>query len=82
MKLKLKGILSTYFSDIFNLFQENETYLKNFAPSCVELSKAVTDRKDKLHVLEVNFISLKEYKKRIQRWFDEDIEDAVFEEIN
>ena len=82
IKINLKGILSTYFSDIFNLFQENETYLKNFAPSCVELSKAVTDRKDKLHVLEVNFISLKEYKKRIQRWFDEDIEDAVFEEIN
>ena len=60
----------------------NFSYLKNFAPSCVELSKAVTDRKDELHVLEVNVISLKEYKKKIQRWFGEDIEDAVFEEIN
>ena len=82
IKINLKGILSTYFSDIFNLFQENDTYLKNFAPSCMELSKAVTDRKDELHVLEVNIISLKEYKKKIQRWFGEDIEDAVFEEIN
>jgi hypothetical protein len=82
IKINLKGILSTYFSDIFNMFQENDTYLKNFAPSCVELSKAVTDRKDELHVLEVNVISLKEYKKKIQRWFGEDIEDAVFEEIN
>lgn len=82
IKINLKGILSTYFSDIFNMFQENDTYLKNFAPSCVELSKAVTDRKDELHVLEVNVISLKEYKKKNQRWFGEDIEDAVFEEIN
>ena len=48
----------------------------------MELSKAVTNRKDDLHVLEVNIISLKEYKKKIQRWFGEDIEDAVFEEIN
>lgn len=82
IKINLKGILSTYFSDIFNIFQKDETYLKNFAPSCVELSKAVTDRKDELHILEVNVISLKEYKKKIQRWFGEDIEDAVFEEIN
>ena len=82
IKINLKGILSTYFSDIFNIFQKDETYLKNIAPSCVELSKAVTDRKDELHILEVNVISLKEYKKKIQRWFGEDIEDAVFEEIN
>ena len=64
------------------MFKENDTYFKNFAPSYVELSKTVTDRKDELHVLEVNILSLKKYKEKIQRWFGEDIEDAVFEEIN
>lgn len=82
IKIALKDALNNYFKEIFALFDNEKTYFKNFAPSYVELSNALCERKKQIEILESNVTNLCEYKTKFLQWCGEDIKDVNFEEIN
>ena len=80
-KKDLKDALSNIFKQIFLEFDQDDIYFKNFAPSYLELEKAISQRKGEVEALKKNVSLLNGYKSRFQDWYDGDIEDAIFEEI-
>lgn len=80
-KKELKDVLNEYFKQIYALFDDNDTYYENFAPSYPEMVKAVETRKNEVQELATNVSMLKTYRSRIEEWFGSDIKDADFEEI-
>ena len=80
-KKDLKDALSNIFKKIFLEFDQDDIYFKNFAPSYLELEKAISQRKGEVEALKKNVSLLNGYKSRFQDWYDGDIEDAIFEEI-
>lgn len=80
-RTSVKNTLTDIFGQVFQLFNNEEDYYKNFAPSYLELHKAVKDRKGELKVLSDKVSDLKTYKSHFKEWFSGNIEDAVFEEV-
>lgn len=80
-KRSVKDALDDFFKQIYALFDDNDTYYENFAPSYPEMVKAVETRKNEVQELATNVSMLKTYRSRIEEWFGSDIKDADFEEI-
>lgn len=80
-KKELKDVLNDFFKQIYALFDDNDAYYKNFAPSYPDLVAAVKARRDDLQELTTKVSMLKTYRSRIEEWFGSDIKDADFEEI-
>lgn len=80
-KKELKDVLNGFFKQIYALFDDNDAYYKNFAPSYPDLVAAVKARRDDLQELTTKVSMLKTYRSRIEEWFGSDIKDADFEEI-
>ena len=80
-KKGLKDALNDIFKQINEAFDNNEAYYKNFAPSYLELVKAVNDRRNQVQILSDDADSLNKYKKKFQDWYGGDIENVFFEEV-
>lgn len=80
-KKDMKDALNDIFKQIFQEFDEDDIYYKNFAPSYLELVNAVNNRKQELKMMTDNVAHLNTYKSRFEEWYGSDIEDAIFEEI-
>lgn len=80
-KKDMKDALNDIFKQIFEEFDQDEVYYKNFAPSYLELVKAVSARKEEVKIMSENVAHLNTYKSRFEDWYGADIEDAIFEEI-
>lgn len=80
-KIDLKGSINDIFKQINKMFDEDDVYYKNFAPSYLELVNAVRIRKNQTELMQQNTESLNAYKLKFKDWYGDDIDDAVFEEI-
>ncbi|MBR5893567.1 MAG: dynamin family protein [Bacteroidaceae bacterium] len=81
IKVAIKDLLSQLFENVCQLFDNDNEYYKNFAPSLLEMEKMVKERRKDIEVLTENTTSLDRYKHRFKEWYGDDIEDAVFEDI-
>ncbi len=80
-KRDIKDALSGIFKKIFQEFDQDDIYYKNFAPTYIQMAEAVKMRREELSILENNVSSLSAFKSRFKEWYGNDIEDAEFEEI-
>ena len=55
-------------SDIFNMFNSDELYYKNFAPSYIDLCKKINERNKEIEDLQLKVKQLEQYKQRIDKW--------------
>ena len=81
LKDELKNAIESIFKDLFELFNRDEDYYKNFAPSYLELCEIIKKRETQLLQMEGLNNNLKEYKNKIKTMFNIDAEDIEFEEI-
>ena len=64
--------------EALKLFDTDEKYYENFAPSFIELCNQLSSRNQDIENLNKRVKSLEVYKTRINNWA---VEDAVFEEL-
>ena len=81
IKNSLKEAINGYFSEISNLFSDNETYFKNFAPGFIELKRQLEQREKDLVEIENKRLQLDSFKQKLSNWCKGTIEDADFEEL-
>jgi plasmid replication initiation protein len=80
-KDSIKKAVNDYFAQIFDLFKDDNTYYKNFAPSFIEMKEAVEERKQTINQLLSQSKALESFKTKLDRWYGYDIEDVAFEEV-
>lgn len=81
LKNKIKDAIESIFKNLSDLFNKDEDYYKNFAPSYPELCKEIEEREAQLLKMEEKNNNLKEYKSKIKTMFSIDAEDVEYEEI-
>lgn len=81
MKSSLQEVLSGMFKSVFERFDDDEKYYKEFAPSFIELRGAVGVRKSELADMQKGAEDLGRFKSRVITWYGADIEDVDFEDI-
>lgn len=81
LKEELKNAIESIFKELFDLFNKDEEYFNNFAPSYPEMRKQIKERENQLYQMESLNGNLKEYKNKIKHIFNIEVEDIEFEEI-
>lgn len=82
LKKQLCNVVNDQIAKIFELFNDEEIYYKNFAPDYVELCHQLEKRQQEIEIHQQNIAMLVDFGKRISAWTKEDIEDAEYEEVN
>lgn len=80
-KTELKDNINNLFATISSLFNQDEEYYKNFAPTFIDLRNQIDERKKKLSQLEERNHNIRLYKSDVVKWYGQDIEDVEYEEI-
>jgi len=80
-KKDIKNNLNDCFAEIYSLFNQDEEYYKNFAPTFIELRKQIDKRKNTLTQLEQRNQNIIIYKSDVEKWYGRDIEDVEYEEV-
>lgn len=68
LKTTLGKAVNDCMSDIFNMFNSDELYYKNFAPSYIDLCKKINERNKEIEDLQLKVKQLEQYKQRIDQW--------------
>lgn len=68
LKFALEKAVNDCMSDIFNMFNSDELYYKNFAPSYIDLCKKINERNKEIEDLQLKVEQLEQYKQRINQW--------------
>lgn len=68
LKFALETAVNDCMSDIFNMFNSDELYYKNFAPSYIDLCKKINERNKEIEDLQLKVKQLEQYKQRIDQW--------------
>lgn len=68
LKVALEKAVNDCISDIFNLFNSDDLYYKNFAPSYIDLCKKINERNKEIEDLQLKVKQLEQYKQRIDQW--------------
>lgn len=77
----LCNAINSTFNEAFNLFDDENKYFENFAPSYIELNKTIESRQQDTKHLRDKIDEMLKYKQDIESYNFEDIEDADFEVI-
>ena len=80
-KGKIKDAVSDKIGKIFECFNNNENYYKNFAPSYLQLEKQVREKEETFQGMQNILTQLHNFDRRIKNWMQENAEDVDFEEI-
>ena len=68
LKFAVETAVNDCMSDIFNMFNSDELYYKNFAPSYIDLCKKINERNKEIEDLQLKVKQLEQYKQRIDQW--------------
>lgn len=68
LKAELTNAINDCMANVFGLFNSEEDYYKNFAPSYIEMCKRVEERGKEVEELQLKVKQLEEYKQRIDQW--------------
>jgi len=78
----LKESIGEYFKEVLELFDSDETYYKNFAPSYLDLVEIINSQQQKINELEGSLTSLNQYNDSLKQWLKgEGAEYVDYEEI-
>ena len=80
-KKEIRNTLNDTFANIFSLFNQDEEYYKNFAPTFIDLRNQIEERKKILSQLEERNQNIRLFKSDVVKWYGQDIEDVEYEEI-
>ena len=80
-KKELNEALNNAFAEIYSLFNQDEEYFKNFAPTFIDLRNQIKERKIVLSQLEDRNQGIRVFKSDVEKWYGQDIEDVEYEEI-
>jgi hypothetical protein len=81
-KAQICSSLDGVFKNIFASFGNDETYLKNYAPTYNEMLKKLKEREQEVENLNKKVNELKDYKSKINEFLKGNAVDANFEEIH
>lgn len=79
LKDSLAKAVNDIVASILKMFEKEEEYYKNFAPSYLELCKKIQERNNEIAVLKQKVADLESYKQQIKSW--QDAEYVDFEEV-
>ena len=80
-KKELRDTLNDTFANIYSLFNQDEEYYKNFAPTFIDLRNQIEERKKILSQLEERNQNIRLFKSDVEKWYGQDIEDVEYEEV-
>ena len=80
LKKELKDSVNNALKDLYDLFANEQKYYESFAPSYLQLLKALDERNKEIETMRTQLASYKDYRERLKRWYGNDIEDADYEE--
>lgn len=83
-KMDIKNAVKEMIKQVYQYFNNDDQYYKNFAPSYLEMEKQIHDRQTFLNDLKSRIALLQDYKNLVTQTTGvdiDDIEDAEFEEI-
>ena len=80
-KKELRDTLNDTFANIYSLFNQDEEYYKNFAPTFIDLRNQIEERKKMLSQLEERNQNIRLFKSDVEKWYGQDIEDVEYEEV-
>lgn len=79
LKDAICNAINNSMADVFKLFQNDEDYYKNFAPSYMEMCKQLNERNEEIERLRQKLSELDCYKEKIKKW--QECEYVEYEEI-
>ena len=68
LKKTIKSDISAKFKDLYEIMNSDQRYFESFAPSFIELSKAVDTRNAELVKLQDQINTLRQYNEQINHW--------------
>ncbi len=80
LKEDLKGEINNFFASIFEEFNSDDAYYKNYAPAYLELKKQVEERDQEIADLKSQLNKLGMYKAKLDKFYGSDIKDVEWEE--
>lgn len=80
-KKQLTDIISEYFAGIFALMTTEDDYLKNFAPSFLDMQNLLEARQQECDNLSSQLQKVENLKTKVSNFWGQDIEDADFVEL-
>ena len=81
LKKELKDSVNNALKDLYDLFANEQKYYESFAPSYLQLLKALDERNKEIETMQTQLASYNDYRERLKRWYGNDIEDVDFEEL-
>jgi len=81
LKKDILNVLNSYFSEIYEKYQDESSYYKNFAPIYLEMKKRLEDRDEEIKLLKNKIDELEAYRTKITSWVLSDSEDVEYEEV-
>ena len=73
--------MNNQIAKIFELFKDDTTYYKNFAPVYIELCNQLKARQQEVEALEQKIANLEVYNNRLRKWLTSDAEEVEYEEV-
>ncbi len=81
MKEALNNALNDYFANWFRTINDDNSYYENFAPSYLEMKKALDDKDEEIARLKNELQKIKNYKNNLSKFYGRDITDVEWEEV-
>lgn len=81
MKAALNNAINDYFANLFQVITNDNSYYKNFAPSFLEMKKALDDKDKEITRLKAELQKFTNYKNNLSQFYGRDITDVEWEEV-
>lgn len=68
-------------AQIFDLFNNDSTYYKNFAPAYIDLCNRLKERQQEIENLQQKITNLEAYNNRLRQWLTAEAEEVEYKEV-
>lgn len=80
MKNALTNAINDFFANLFNAINDDKSYYKDFAPSYLEMKKALDDKDKEIARLKAELQKFTNYKNNLSKFYGRDITDVEWKE--
>ena len=81
LKNALCNSVNNMLAQIYDLFKNDSTYYKNFAPAYIDLCDKLNERQQEIKNLQNKIANLETYNNRLRHWLIGEAEDVEYEEM-
>lgn len=82
LKNELKKAINDYFSEMFQVINDDDAYYKTFAPSYLEMQNLLHEKDKEILNLKYELQKIKDYKNNLSKFYGRDITDVEYNEID